>query len=148
MGPCRSTVRRVPALGRKLGRVALALVAALLVFRYVRTLGLAQLASAVTTADRRRLLVCVLLNVPLVFCKARRLRRLAGCQTATRRIMGFYFASYAADNLLMGQAGLGVRVALLHREGVPWGRAVSAQAVEKACEAAGLGALALCFLHE
>src|SRR5262245_66483616 len=107
MGPCRSTARRVPALGRKLVRVALALVAALLLFRYVRALGLAQLAAAVATADRRRLLLCVLLNVPLVFCKARRLRHLAGCQTPTRRIMGFYFASYAADNLLMGQAEIG-----------------------------------------
>jgi uncharacterized membrane protein YbhN (UPF0104 family) len=57
--------------------------------------------------------------------------------------MGFYVTSYAADNLVMSQAGLGVRVALLHREGIPIGNAVAVQGLEKLLEGVGLALLAL-----
>jgi uncharacterized membrane protein YbhN (UPF0104 family) len=54
-----------------------------------------------------------------------------------------YLASYAADNLFMSQAGLGVRFAVTVRAGAPWEAAAALQALEKSIEGAGLALLAL-----
>ena len=54
--------------------------------------------------------------------------------------------SYAADNLVMSQAGLGLRVAYFRLRGVPLATAASAQAMEKALEALGLALAAGPFL--
>jgi uncharacterized membrane protein YbhN (UPF0104 family) len=57
--------------------------------------------------------------------------------------MQMYVASYAADNLVMSQAGLGVRVAMLVRDGVAVAVAVTVQIVEKVVEGIGLAIVAL-----
>jgi uncharacterized membrane protein YbhN (UPF0104 family) len=80
-------------------------------------------------------------NAPLIACKALRLRFLIGERIGVARLMGFYVASYAADNLVMSQAGLGVRVISLYREGVPMATAVTSQAIEKVLEGIGLAIL-------
>src|SRR5207237_4368700 len=85
----------------------------------------------------------VLGNVPLIWLKALRLRPLVGGKVGTGRLMVFFVASYAADNLVMSQAGLGLRVALLHREGIPIASAVAVQGLEKLLEGVGLALLAL-----
>ena len=86
------------------------------------------------------LLAAMLLNVPLVWMKARRVQILLSPTVAVTRarLMRMFFASYAADNLLMSQAGLGVRVAMVRAEGVPWTTATALQGLEKALEAMGL----------
>src|SRR5262245_51982898 len=76
-----------------------------------------------------------LANLPLGFTKALRLRLITQLATPLRHLMGFFFASYAADNLLMSQAGVGLRVALLKREGMNLASAVAVQVVEKLLEA-------------
>jgi uncharacterized membrane protein YbhN (UPF0104 family) len=57
--------------------------------------------------------------------------------------MTMYVASYAADNLVMSQAGLGVRVAMLRKDGVPLASAVTSQVVEKVLEGVSLAVLAV-----
>ncbi|HEX2570968.1 MAG TPA: lysylphosphatidylglycerol synthase transmembrane domain-containing protein [Polyangia bacterium] len=91
------------------------------------------------------LLVVVGLNVPLIWCKARRLHLLLRptLRVPIGRLMRFFVVSYAADNLVMSHAGLGVRVALLRREGAPWSTAVAVQGLEKAMEAMGIALVAL-----
>jgi uncharacterized membrane protein YbhN (UPF0104 family) len=91
------------------------------------------------------LAVVVGLNIPLIWCKARRLHLLLRptLRVPSGRLMRFFIASYAADNLVMSHAGLGVRVALLRREGAPWATAVGVQGLEKAMEAMGIALVAL-----
>jgi uncharacterized membrane protein YbhN (UPF0104 family) len=91
------------------------------------------------------LMVAGALNIPLVWCKARRLHLLLRpiLRVPSTRLMRFFVASYAADNLVMSYAGLGVRVALLRREGTPWSTAVAVQGLEKAMEAMGVALVAL-----
>ena len=81
--------------------------------------------------------------MPLIWLKARRMRVLTGDTIGTGRLMQMYVASYAADNLVMSQAGLGVRVAMLVRDGVALAVAVTVQVVEKVVEGIGLAIVAL-----
>jgi uncharacterized membrane protein YbhN (UPF0104 family) len=101
--------------------------------------------AVVRGAEVGLLVVVVGLNIPLIWCKARRLHLLLRptLRVPSGRLMRFFVTSYAADNLLMSHAGLGVRVALLRREGTPWSTAVAIQGLEKALEAMGIALVAL-----
>jgi uncharacterized membrane protein YbhN (UPF0104 family) len=122
-------------------RVALALVVLGLIVLWVRDRDWEKIGRMAGDASFGLLAVSALGNVPLIACKAMRLRLLTGMRVGVPRLMGFYVASYAADNLLMSQAGLGVRVVSMYREGVPMGTAVTSQAVEKVFEGIGLAVL-------
>lgn len=124
-------------------RVAIAAVMLALVVHYVRGVDWDKIGTATAAASIPLLLLSALGNLPLIWLKALRLRLLIGGRIAPWRLMGFYVSSYAADNLLMSQAGLGVRVAMMHKDGVPLATAVSSQAVEKVLEGIGLALLAL-----
>ena len=91
------------------------------------------------------IVVVTALNVPLIWCKARRLHLLLRpvLRVPSSRLMRFFVASYAAENLVMAYAGMGVRVAFLRREGVAWSTAAAVQALEKAMEAMGVALVAL-----
>jgi uncharacterized membrane protein YbhN (UPF0104 family) len=122
-------------------RVAIALVMLGLIALWVRVVDWAAIWRTIDDASFALLALSALGNVPLIACKALRLRLLIGERVAAPRLMGFYVASYAADNLVMSQAGLGVRVVSLYREGVPMATAVTSQAVEKVFEGIGLAIL-------
>jgi uncharacterized membrane protein YbhN (UPF0104 family) len=128
-------------------RVLLAGAIVALAFRFARGLDKDKILAALSGASLPLLLLSALGNAPLVWTKARRMRLLLGDGARTNRLMALYFSSYAADNLLMSQAGLGLRVGVLRVWGVPLATAASAQAVEKAVEALGLAVLAIPFLH-
>jgi uncharacterized membrane protein YbhN (UPF0104 family) len=113
--------------------------------RFARGLDRQKILAALAGASLPLLALSALGNLPLVWTKARRMRVLLDGQR-TNRLMALYFASYAADNLVMSQAGLGMRVGVLKLWGVPLPTAASAQAVEKAIEALGLALLAVPFL--
>jgi uncharacterized membrane protein YbhN (UPF0104 family) len=119
-------------------RVALVAVVAALGLRYVGRLDGHALVTAAARANLPLLIVATLGNLPLVWIKGRRMHRLLAGRVATRRLMGIFFASYAADNLVMSQAGLGLRVALLRLEGIALPTAAAAQVIDKALEALGL----------
>lgn len=91
------------------------------------------------------LVAAVALNLPLIWCKARRLHLLLRptLHVPSGRLMRFFVSSYAADNMVMSHAGMGVRVALLRREGAPWSTALGVQGLEKAMEAMGIALVAL-----
>ncbi len=110
---------------------------------YVRDVDWSQIADVARSASPWLLVVGVLGNVPLIALKAMRLRLLVGGRVGVVQLMGFYVTSYAADNLLMSQAGLGVRVALLRGEGIPLATAAAVQGVEKLVEGVGLALIAL-----
>src|SRR5437764_3568304 len=80
---------------------------------YVRTLDWNTIFVAARDASWPLLALGVAGNVPLIWLKAQRLRLMIGRRVGAGKLMGFYVASYAADNLVMSQAGLGLRVALL-----------------------------------
>jgi hypothetical protein len=124
-------------------RIAIAVVVIALIAVYVRQVDWTAIVRSTADASVLLLVVATLLNVPLIALKAMRMRLFVGGQIATGRLMGFYVASYAADNLLMSQAGLGLRVGLLHRDGVPLVSAVTVQALEKLVEGVGLALVAL-----
>jgi uncharacterized membrane protein YbhN (UPF0104 family) len=117
-----------------------------LAIHFARGLDGRAIVSALAGASVPLLVLSALGNAPLVWTKARRMRALLDGQISTPRLMALYFTSYAADNLLMSQAGLGIRVAWLRVAGVPLATAASAQAVEKILEALGLVLLAGPFL--
>ena len=127
----------------RLLRVAIAAVMLALVVHYVRGVDWGKIGHATADASIALLALSALGNLPLIWLKALRLRLLVGGRIAPWRLMGFYVASYAGDNLLMSQAGLGVRVALLHRDGVSLATAVTSQAVEKVLEGIGLALLTI-----
>jgi uncharacterized membrane protein YbhN (UPF0104 family) len=124
--------------------------------RYARGIDLAAIRAAVAGSNPWLLLLSALGNAPLVWTKARRMRTLLSPELAAEpakrtklsslRLMALYVTSYAADNLVMSQAGLGLRVAFFRLNGVPLATAASAQAIEKALEAIGLGLVAGPFL--
>lgn len=122
--------------------VPLALVA--LAVRFAGQLDLAAIGRAIRHAEPLAVTLAAALNLPLVWAKATRARLLLAptLPFGTRRLMGWFLASYAADNLVMSQAGLALRIGLIQREGVPLAIAVSEQALEKLLEGAGLLALA------
>jgi uncharacterized membrane protein YbhN (UPF0104 family) len=122
-------------------RVVIAAVMLVLLVLYVRHVDWQDLLDKTEHASLPLLALSALGNLPLIWCKAMRLRLLIASKIATPRLMGFFVASYAADNLVMSQAGLGVRVAMLRRDGVPLASAVTAQAVEKVLEGIGLAVL-------
>jgi uncharacterized membrane protein YbhN (UPF0104 family) len=124
-------------------RIAIAVIVIAVVVWYVRQIDWNALGRATADANIALLVLAVLGNAPLVWLKAVRLRLLVGKPIGILRLMGFYVASYAADNLMMSQAGLGVRVALLHREGLPLASAVAVQGLEKLLEGVGLALCAL-----
>jgi uncharacterized membrane protein YbhN (UPF0104 family) len=116
--------------------------------RYVRRQDWGTILDELRRADLPLLVAAAASNVPLVWTKAWRLRRLLrpslGAATPpVARLMDYFFASYAADNLLMSQAGVGVRVALLAPDGVPVLTGAALQGLEKLLEGLGLALLAL-----
>ncbi|HUJ59779.1 MAG TPA: lysylphosphatidylglycerol synthase transmembrane domain-containing protein [Kofleriaceae bacterium] len=123
-------------------RLAIAAVMVVLCVVYVRGLDWDAIWRSTAGASVPLLLVGVAGNIPLIWLKALRMRILVRGRVGTLRLMGFYVASYAADNLVMSQAGLGLRVALLRREGLPLATAVTAQALEKVLEGVGLALVA------
>jgi uncharacterized membrane protein YbhN (UPF0104 family) len=115
----------------------------LLVALYVRGMDWAAIADSTRDANIGLLVLAVVINIPLIWFKALRLRLLINNRVGAGRLMGFFVASYAADNLVMSQAGLGLRVALLKREGISIATAVAVQGLEKLLEGAGLAIVAL-----
>lgn len=124
-------------------RVGVAAIVVAVVVWYVRQIDWTALRRATADANLWLVALAVLGNLPLVWIKALRLRLLVKKPIGILRLMGLYVASYAADNLVMSQAGLGVRVALLHREGIPLASAVAVQGLEKLLEGVGLALCAL-----
>lgn len=124
-------------------RLAIAAVMVVMIVFFVRKLDWHAIAASTADASIPLLVLATLGNIPLIWCKARRLKFLAGGNIATSELMGMYVASYAADNLFMSQAGLGVRVAMLARKGLPTATAVTIQVVEKVIEGVGLAVIAL-----
>src|SRR5438552_15012742 len=106
----------------------LALVGAIVALgvRFARGLDGKAILAALSGASLPLLALSALGNAPLVWTKARRMRLLLDGKVATGRLMALYFASYAADNLVMSQAGLGLRVGWLRVLGVPLATAASA----------------------
>ncbi len=118
-----------------------------LLYFYVRTLDGAAILAVLRGAKGGWLALAVGCNFVLVLLKGQRLLillrdvptrdpRLSGL-----RLSGFYLAGYAADNLLFGQAGIGLRVFLLRGAGVKVATAIGSQVLDKILEAAGLGVL-------
>lgn len=122
-------------------RITIAAIMVVLVALYVRGVNWDKLGTAAANASFALLALSAAGNLPLIGCKALRLRLLIGDKVGAPRLMGFYMSSYAADNLVFSQAGLGLRVAMLHREGVTLATAVTSQAVEKVLEGIGLAIL-------
>jgi uncharacterized membrane protein YbhN (UPF0104 family) len=127
-------------------RIVLVCAIVALAVRYARGLDAHAIGAALTHANPWLLLLSALGNAPLVWCKARRMRTLLAMSVPSPRLMALYVTSYAADNLVMSQAGLGLRVAFFRFNGVSLATAASAQAIEKALEAIGLGLVAGPFL--
>jgi uncharacterized membrane protein YbhN (UPF0104 family) len=128
--------------GRAL-RIAIAIAVVAVIALYVRGLDWPAIADSARAASIPLLVLSALGNVPLIWLKAQRLRVLVDGKVAMPRLMQMYVASYAADNLVMSQAGIGVRVALLAREGLTVAAAVTTQVVEKVIEGVGLAIIAL-----
>src|SRR5262249_47196893 len=124
-------------------RMAVAIGILLLLFRFVRHLDWHAILQATRQASVPLLILSALGNLPLIWLKAWRMRLLLGARVSTWKLMDFFVSSYAADNMVMSQAGLGIRIALIHREGVPLPTAVTTQALEKVLEAVGLAVVAL-----
>jgi uncharacterized membrane protein YbhN (UPF0104 family) len=132
--------RRTAAL---LLRLVLVAVIVTLALRFARGLNWRAILAALAGANVLLLVLSALGNAPLVWTKAQRMSLLLGASApSVGRLVALYFSSYAADNLLMSQAGLGLRVAYLRLRGIPLATAASAQAMEKALEALGLALLA------
>ncbi len=127
-------------------RVVLVAIIALLTVRYARKIDWHALWTAASHANPWLLALAGLGNVPLVWTKARRIRILLGNRLRTMPLMAMYFTSYAADNMVMSQAGLGVRLAYFRINDVSVATGAAALAVEKAIEGLGLGVLVLPFL--
>ncbi len=123
-------------------RIAIAIAVVAVIAVYVRNLHWDEIGKALAAASVPLLVVSALGNGPLVWLKAQRLKLLVGGGVPTGRLMQIYFASYAADNLVMSQAGLGVRVAALARHGIALAAAVTTQVVEKVIEGIGLAVVA------
>ena len=124
-------------------RVAIAVVVFVVAAIYVRTVDWSSIGRTAADASVPLLAVAILCNVPLIALKAMRLRLLINDRIGVPRLMSLYVASYAADNLVMSQAGLGLRVALLTKDGLPLASAVAVQALEKLLEGVGLALVAL-----
>ncbi|HEY1554070.1 MAG TPA: lysylphosphatidylglycerol synthase transmembrane domain-containing protein [Kofleriaceae bacterium] len=124
-------------------RLAIAAVMLVLVVLYARRVQWSAIGTATADASIALLALSALGNVPLIWLKAQRMRLLVASRVASPRLMAMYVASYAADNLVMSQAGLGVRVAMLRKDGVPLASAVTSQAVEKVLEGVSLAVLAV-----
>jgi uncharacterized membrane protein YbhN (UPF0104 family) len=122
-------------------RIVVAIVTVVLITLYVRNLDWRAIGTAMADANPLLLIASAAGNVVLIALKSLRLQRL-GVAAPLPRLMNMYVSSYAADNLLMSQAGLGVRVALLTREDIPLASAISLQVVEKVLEGIGLAVIA------
>jgi len=131
------------ALKSKIVRLVIAAIMLALVVLYARRVDWSAIRDRTADASVTLLALSALGNLPLIWLKAQRLRLLVGSRIEAPRLMGFYVASYAADNLVMSQAGLGVRVAMLLKDGVPLASAVTSQAVEKVLEGVALAMLAV-----
>ena len=109
-------------------------------YHFLRGLKLRELHAQLAHANLWLIALASLGNLPLVWSKARRARLLLypTIRLPTRRLMGYFFASYAADNLLMSMAGVGLRIGLLRRDGAPLATAAAEQGLEKVLEGAGL----------
>ena len=124
-------------------RAAIVVLVIALVILYTRGIDGGGLLDAVRDADPLLLVAATLGHLPLVWLKSVRMRILLGDRIATPRLMSFFVAGYAADNLVMSQAGIALRVALIHRDGVPLASVVTSHALEKIAEGASLSIFAL-----
>lgn len=150
-----AAVTQAPARKAQAGRrlwSALWLVASpLLLWLYlqrVEVLRSGELRAALLSLRAAPLLLAVVLHLLLVVSKGRRLSLLlrsarpgGAPPLRTAWLTGMYLGSYAMDNLLFSQAGVGSRVLLLQRAGVPLLAAVGSQVLDKVLE--GLGLLVL-----
>lgn len=124
-------------------RVAVLALVAWLGFRYLRGVDWRPVVDEARHASAPGLLGTVALCLLLAPLKALRTQLLLRPFQALSlvELVEWYFASWAADNLLMSQAGLGLRVALLRARGVPLATAAAQQGLEKVLEGATLLAL-------
>jgi uncharacterized membrane protein YbhN (UPF0104 family) len=129
--------------------IRLALVAAILALavRFGSRLDGRAILAAAAGANPLLLTLSGVGNLPLIWTKARRMNRVLAGRISSLRLMGIYVTSYAADNLVMSQAGLGLRIAYFRLNGIPLATSAAAQFVEKALEAIGLGLVAGPFLR-
>lgn len=121
-------------------RIAFSIAVIVLLVRYARQQDWRQVLQTIHRANLPLLIGSTLLTVPLIWLKARRLHLLVApsAHISTPHLMRIFCASYAADNIIMGQAGLGFRVAMLRRAGTSWTTAVALEALEKALEGMGM----------
>ena len=119
-------------------RVVAALAILAVALTQVRRLDLAATLTAARGANLFLVGVAALINLPLMLSKALRLRALSPTPLRTRRVTAMYFASYAADTLLVSQSGPIARIAFLRREGLRLSLATSLQVIEKVLDALGL----------
>jgi uncharacterized membrane protein YbhN (UPF0104 family) len=121
-------------------RVLVTAAIALLGYRFLRDEDWRGLAEQVRHANPWLLLAAMSGNAALVLFKARRAHLLLAPlgRVPTRRLCGYFLSSYAADNLLMSQAGVALRVGLLHADGIPLTTAAAEQLLEKLLEGATL----------
>src|SRR5436309_13919289 len=94
---------------RHILRIAVAVVTIALVVLYGWKLDWGAITHAMRDANPLLVIASAAGNVVLIALKSLRLQRL-DVKLPLRRLMTMYVTSYAADNLLMSQAGLGVRV--------------------------------------
>ena len=129
----------------KVFRIAMAVVVVALAVAFAWKQDWHAVFAATRNANPAWLALATTLNLPLVWCKARRSQLLLAptVKLPIRQLMRMFFASYAADNLFMSHAGVGLRVAMVRRAGAPWATAAALQALEKALEAMGIALLAL-----
>jgi uncharacterized membrane protein YbhN (UPF0104 family) len=124
-------------------RLAVLAALALLVWRFAGAIDWRLIGSTIAGARWAPLALATAGNALLVALKARRARTLLLPVRAVpwTRLANIYLASYAADNLLLSQAGPAARILLIHRAGVPLVAAAGEQALEKLLEGATLLAL-------
>ena len=128
---------------RTVVRAALVIATVALMIRYAYDLDGGAILRAASAANPWLLIAATAGLAPLVWLKSVRMTLLLGRRIAPGRLMSFFLAGYAADNLLMSQAGIGVRIALVHRDGVPLATAIAIHVVEKVLEAATLALITL-----
>jgi uncharacterized membrane protein YbhN (UPF0104 family) len=111
--------------------------------RLLRTLDWVALGRTARDANWALLVAVAVLCAALAPLRAERMRLLLlpFARVSTWRLTDWYLASWAADNLVMSQAGMGVRVALVRAAGVPLMTAAAQQALEKVLDAASLAVL-------
>lgn len=117
---------------------------AVLAYRFLRHQDTGALFSQLRHSNLLLIALATTGNGLLVWSKAFRARLMLAPSLllSTRRLSRHFLASYAADNLLMSQAGVALRVGFFMRDGIPLATAAAEQVVEKVVEGLGLLLLA------